>query len=78
MQRIRNALSVGFYVRRKLETKRGEIPIFFRLIVNSVRVESSVGKKIKPELWSGEKGRAIKRTSIPENSTFISIPSGYG
>ncbi len=61
MERVRNTFSVIFYIRRKAMNKKGQVPIYMRLTVKSVRIDSSANRMILPEMWHEGKGRAYEK-----------------
>lgn len=62
--RQRSTFSVSFYIRRTKLNKHGEAPIQLRITVNKMRVDATVKKTIKPELWNASRGRAFEKSAL--------------
>ena len=54
----RKTFAILFYVKRTKPLKNGEVPIFMRITVDSVREEIAVKRSIKLENWDSDKGKA--------------------
>jgi len=54
----RQTFSVLYYIKRTKLLKNGEAPVYVRITVNGDRVELSLKRSIKSNLWNEHKGRA--------------------
>ncbi|MBU0487060.1 MAG: site-specific integrase [Bacteroidetes bacterium] len=58
----RHTISFLFYVKRTKAKKSGQVPLYVRITVDSIRTDLSLGRTIDPDIWGSSQGRAIGRT----------------
>ncbi|HNQ67850.1 MAG TPA: site-specific integrase [Bacteroidales bacterium] len=68
----RSTFSVYFYLKKHRTNSEGEIPIYLRISVNSLRAEMSMHLSIEEKLWNTNSGRAIGTSKkIKDINSFL-------